>query len=175
MQSNVYLIGLMGAGKTTIGRKLAKLLFLDFIDTDQLLEERTGVSISHIFEIEGESGFRDRESKLLAEISSGRPAVISTGGGIILRPENRRIIRKHGRVIYLRASLNVLWKRLKHCQSRPLLQTADPKARLTQLLTERDPLYADEADIIVEVGFGSASRITRKIHQLITNNTHEDS
>ena len=175
MQGNVYLIGLMGAGKTTIGRKLSKLLHLDFIDTDQLLEQRTGVSVSHIFEIEGESGFRDRESRLLVEISSGPPAVISTGGGIILRPDNRRIIRKHGTVIYLRATLNVLWKRLKNCQSRPLLQTANPKARLSQLLLERDLLYADEADIIVDIGSGSATRTTRQIHQLITSNANEDS
>ena len=175
MQGNVYLIGLMGAGKTTIGRKLAKLLHLDFIDTDQLLEQRTGVSISHIFEIEGESGFRDRESRLLAEISNSPPTVVSTGGGIILRPENRRIIRKHGRVIYLRATVNVLWKRLKNCQSRPLLQAPDPKDRLSQLLLERDPLYADEADIIVDIGSGSATRTTRQIHELITSNSSENS
>ena len=165
----------MGAGKTTIGRKLAKLLHLDFIDTDHLLEQRTGVSISHIFEIEGESGFRDRESRLLAEISNSPPTVVSTGGGIILRPENRRIIRKHGRVIYLRATVNVLWKRLKNCQSRPLLQAPDPKDRLSQLLLERDPLYADEADIIVDIGSGSATRTTRQIHQLITSNSSENS
>ena len=169
MQGNVYLIGLMGAGKTTVGRKLAKLLLLDFIDIDQLVEQRTGVSISHIFEIEGESGFRDRESKLLAEISDGRQAVISTGGGIILRPENRLVMRKHGQVVYLRASLKILWQRLRNCQTRPLLQQLDPKAKLTQLMLERDPLYVDEADIIVEVGSDSASKTARKIYPLITS------
>ena len=169
LQGNVYLIGLMGAGKTTVGRKLAELLLLDFIDIDQLVEQRTGVSISHIFEIEGESGFRDREVKLLAEASAGRQAVISTGGGIILRPENRRVMRKHGQVVYLRASLKILWQRLKDCQTRPLLQQPDPKAKLTQLMLERDPLYADEADIIVEVGADSASASAREIYSLITS------
>jgi shikimate kinase len=167
LQGNVYLIGLMGAGKTTVGRKLSKLLLLDFIDTDQLLEQRTGVSISHIFEIEGEAGFRDRESRLLAEISEGRQAVVSTGGGVILRPENRQKMRKYGQVVYLQAPLSILWNRLKECQTRPLLQTEDPKTTLAKLMAQRDPLYAAEADLIVEVNSDSASKTARKIHQLL--------
>lgn len=167
MQSNVYLIGLMGAGKTTVGKKLASLLLLDFIDIDQLVEQRTGVSISHIFEVEGESGFRERESKLLAEVSDGRQAVISTGGGVILRAQNRQVMRKHGQVIYLRVSLEILWQRLKNSQTRPLLQQCDPKVKLTQLMLERDPLYADEADFIVESNADTAIKSAKKIYDLL--------
>ncbi len=169
MQGNIYLVGLMGAGKSTVGRKLAKLLLLDFIDTDQLIEQRTGVSISHIFEIEGEVGFRNRESKILSGISNARQAVIATGGGIISRAENRRIMRKHGQVVYLRAPLKILWQRLQYCQNRPLLRHAEPKAKLTQLMLERDPLYADEADIIVEIGTDSARKTATKVYQLLTD------
>lgn len=169
MQGNIYLVGLMGVGKTTVGKKLAKLLLLDFFDTDQLVEQRTGVSINHIFEVEGETGFRDREAKLLAEISDGRQAVIATGGGIILRSENRRVMRKQGQVIYLRASIDILWKRLEGCQARPLLQQPDPKAELTRIMLERGPLYADEADFIVEVDAAIANESARKIHQFITS------
>lgn len=167
MQGNVYLIGLMGAGKTTVGRKLAKLLLLDFVDTDQLLVEWTGVSIGHIFEIEGEEGFRDRESKLLDEVSGRQNVIVATGGGIILREENRKVMRKTGEVIYLRAPFKILWKRLKGCQTRPILQTADPKATLTELIEERDPLYSAEADTIVEIDTDSSTKTARKIQQLL--------
>lgn len=168
MQGNVYLIGLMGAGKTTVGRRLAKLLLLDFIDIDQLVEQRTGVSISHIFEIEGEAGFREREAKLLAEVSTCRQAVISTGGGIILRTENRLVMRKHGQVVYLRVPFEILWQRLKNCQTRPLLQQPEPKAKLTELMLEREPIYAQEADIIVDIGSDAVSKTAKKIYALIT-------
>lgn len=173
LQGNIYLVGLMGAGKTTIGRKLAQSLLLDFIDTDQFIEQRTGVSISHIFEVEGEIGFRKRESKLLAEISTGHQAVIATGGGIILRLENRRVMRKHGQVVYLRTPLNILWNRLRDCNSRPLLQHPDPQAKLEQLMRERDPLYADEADIIIEVNSDSANKTATKAYQLLTSSHHQ--
>ncbi len=165
----------MGAGKTTVGRNLANLLHLDFIDTDQLLEQRTGVSISHIFEIEGESGFRERESKLLVEISKQPDAVISTGGGIVLMPKNRQVMRKYGQVIYLRASLDILWKRLKDCHTRPLLQTTDPKATIAKLLEERDPIYAQEADTIVDVSGSSANKTAHKISRIIRNNSKTSS
>lgn len=169
MQGNIYLIGMMGAGKTSVGRKLATLLSLDFIDIDQLVEQRTGVSINHIFEIEGEVGFRDRESKLLAEISDGRRAVVSTGGGIILRLANRLVMRKHGQVVYLRVPLNILWQRLKDTQTRPLLQQIDPQAKLAQIMLEREPLYANEADIIVEAGTDLVNKTAQKIYTLITS------
>ena len=168
MQENVYLVGLPGSGKTTVGRCLAKLLQLEFIDTDLLIEARTGVTISHIFEIEGESGFRQRESRLFEEVSVGPQSVISTGGGAILSADNRKIMRDNGQVVYLKASINILWKRLKGCQNRPLLQSPDPKAKVSELLRQREPLYQSTADIIVEVTSDSANKTAQKIVQLIS-------
>lgn len=167
MRNHIYLIGLMGAGKTTVGRRLAKLLNCAFIDTDQALEARTGVSVSYIFEIEGETGFRAREAQMLAEVSGGGGAVIATGGGIILRAENRRVMRERGRVIYLRASLQLLRARLQNCATRPLLSAPDWPSKIAQLLAERGPLYAAEADHIVDVGDEPAMRMATRIHDLL--------
>ncbi len=167
VMENIYLIGLPGSGKTTVGKCLARFLYLDFIDTDHLIEERTGVSISHIFEIEGESGFRRRETRLLEEVSDRTQTVISTGGGIILSDTNRQIMRQHGQVIYLRASLEILWFRLRNCQNRPLLQSALPRSRIAELMKEREPLYVAQADLIVEVTSDTANRTAREIAQLI--------
>lgn len=161
--------GLPGSGKTTVGRHLAKFLHLDFIDTDQLIEERTGVSISYIFEIEGEPGFRERETRLFAEVSNETHTVISTGGGIILNPENRQVMHQHGQVVYLKASMEILWERLKGSQNRPLLQTADPKAKIAELLRQRESLYNAEADFIIEVTSDSPYKAVQKIAQLINN------
>ena len=163
------MIGLPGSGKTTVGRSLARFLYLDFIDTDQMIEERTGVSISHIFEIEGESGFRKRETRLFKEVSNRTQTVISTGGGIILSDSNRQLMHQHGQVVYLKATMDILWSRLKNCQSRPLLQTAAPQARIAGLMKEREPLYDAQADLIVEVTSETANRTARKIAQLIHN------
>ena len=171
LPGNVYLIGLMGAGKTTVGRKLAGLLKVDFIDTDQLLEERTGVSIAHIFEIEGEQGFRDRESRLFEEISGGTNAVISTGGGLVLNPDNRVRMEQSGKAVYLRADIEILWKRLKNCHTRPLLQTQDPRSRLEKLIVERDPIYLEVADHIIKVTSGSASKTAQLIRQILNTVT----
>lgn len=159
----------MGAGKTTVGRKLARLAHCDFIDTDHALEKRTGVSVGHIFEVEGEQGFREREARLLAEIgrAGNGGVVIATGGGIILRESNRRVMRKSGTVVYLRASPELLWERLKDCQSRPLLSASDPRSTITQLLEARGPLYAAEADFTVEAGAESATSMAAKIHALL--------
>lgn len=171
MQSNIYLIGPMGAGKTTVGRKLARLLECDFIDTDHALEQRTGVSVSHIFEIEGEQGFRARESRLLAEIgraeNPGGGAVVATGGGIILKESNRRVMQKSGTVVYLRASSELLWARLKNCQSRPLLSASDPRNTIIQLLEARGPLYTAEANFTVDARAESAAKMAAKIHALL--------
>jgi len=171
MRNHIYLIGLMGAGKTTVGRRLAKLLGCGFIDTDQALEARTGVSVSYIFEIEGEAGFREREAQLLAEVSGGGGnaggAVIATGGGIILRAENRRVMRARGRVVYLRAPLQLLRTRLQNCATRPLLSAPDWPSKIAQLLAERGPLYAAEADYIVDVGDEPAMRMATRIHDLL--------
>jgi len=162
---NVYLIGLPGSGKTTVGKQLATILHLDFIDIDDLIEQRTGVSINHIFEIEGEAGFRKRETMVLEELSKREHAVISTGGGVILSQKNRKILRKHGQVIYLKASMEILLQRLENCQNRPLMQSDNPKERMMQLMNEREHLYKEEADSIVYVSTDSVEKIAEKIFQ----------
>ncbi len=173
----------MGAGKTTIGRQLADLLHYPFIDTDHALEKRTGVSISHIFEIEGEHGFREREAKLLAELGDPRHeqsrqpsggAVIATGGGIILRESNRQVMRKSGKVIYLRASAQLLWSRLQGNRARPLLNAPDPQSKITELLEARGPLYTAEADFIVDVGAEPASKMARRLQTLLQPDLRPD-
>ncbi|NKB62593.1 MAG: AAA family ATPase [Gammaproteobacteria bacterium] len=173
MQGNIYLVGLMGAGKTTVGRKLSNLMERDFLDTDQMMETRTGVAISYIFEVEGESGFRDRESALLKEVSELSGKVISTGGGIVLREENRLMMRESGLVIYLRASLGLLWSRLRGCRKRPLLQSDNPKEKIRMLIEERDGMYKEAADIVVDANSESAAKMAKKIQQMLVN--HEDS
>ena len=161
----------MGAGKTTVGRKLARLLRCDFIDTDQALEQRTGVSVSHIFEIEGEAGFREREARLLSEIGrtekESAGAVIATGGGVILKESNRRVMRKSGTVVYLCATPELLWERIQSGHSRPLLSTPDPRSTIAELLETRGPLYAAEADFIVHTHSESATQMAAKIHALL--------
>ena len=173
MQGNIYLVGLMGAGKTTVGRKLSGAMGLEFLDTDQLLETRTGVAISHIFEVEGEIGFRDRESALLKELSGLSGHIVSTGGGIVLREENRITMATSGVVVYLRASLGLLWSRLRGCQKRPLLQSTNPKEKISMLLDERDSIYTGVANVVVDVNSESAAKMARKIQQMLVN--HENS
>lgn len=162
---NIFLVGLMGAGKTTVGRLLARHLNKTFIDADQELEARTGVRIPVIFELEGEEGFRRREADLLRELVTRRDIVLATGGGAVLRPENRAALAGNGIVIYLQANVDDLWARTRHDRNRPLLQTADPRAKLAQLLNERDPLYREIADIIVTSGPHSVHQVVREIEQ----------
>jgi shikimate kinase len=142
----------MGAGKTTVGRPLARHLGLRFIDTDREIELRTGVSIPTIFEIEGEEGFRKRESRVIADISGKGNRVVATGGGSVLRGENRINMRARGLVIYLKVSPQILWERMRHDRNRPLLQVADPLPELSRLFAARDPLYREIADIIMDEG-----------------------
>ncbi|MGI9311186.1 MAG: shikimate kinase [bacterium] len=182
MHNHVYLIGAMAAGKTTVGRKLARLLRCEFIDTDHALEQRTGVSIGHIFEIEGESGFREREAKLLGEIAArvecgaDLGAVVATGGGVILRRDNRETMRATGTVVYLRASLELLWRRLRNnAGDRPLLNTPDPKGAIAKLLDQRGPLYAAEADFSIDIRAESAARVARDLHDLLQSRAPADS
>ena len=172
MQGNIYLVGLMGAGKTTVGRRLATLMDHNFIDLDQALEERTGVSIAHIFEVEGEQGFRDRETAMLIESSQSGENIISTGGGVVMREENREVMAQHGRVVYLRASFDLLWHRLKDCQKRPLLQTANPAQKVKDLLEQRDGVYSEAADIIVDVNSESSKKMAKKIETILKH--HEN-
>ncbi|MEZ7984511.1 MAG: shikimate kinase, partial [Pseudomonadales bacterium] len=141
----VFLIGPMGAGKTTIGRHLATELSLPFIDTDHEIEERCGADIPWIFDVEGEEGFRLREHKVLHDICESSPAVIATGGGIIMRGDNRALLREHGVAVYLHATVNQQLSRTGKDRSRPLLNKGDPKTILTDLMTMRDPLYREVA------------------------------
>lgn len=160
---SIFLVGMMGAGKTTIGRALAQKLRRPFVDTDRVLVERTGVPIATIFEIEGESGFRRRESAVLAEVAAEPGRVVATGGGIVLDPGNREVMRAHGTVVYLRARLESLWERLRQDTTRPLLATADPRQKLAQLLEQRDPLYREAAHLVVDTGPQSAANLVNRV------------
>ncbi len=144
------MVGLMGAGKTTIGRSLAKRLGFDFIDSDHEIEFRTGVSIPTIFEIEGEEGFRKREAQVIAELSRLNDYVVATGGGVVLRPDNRANLRTHGFVVYLDVPPPTLWERTCHDRNRPLLQVENPFLKLEELYSQRDPLYREVADLVVD-------------------------
>jgi len=140
----------MGAGKTTVGRQLAKRLGRRFLDSDQEIESRTGVKIPIIFEIEGESGFRRRESQTIAELSRERGVVLATGGGAVLNPETRSCLRETGWVVYLSVPPLLLHERTRHDRSRPLLQVENPLARLEELYAVRDPLYREVAHHVVD-------------------------
>lgn len=167
----------MGAGKTTVGRLLARRLHKRFIDSDHEIEARTGVAIPTIFEIEGENGFRRREAHTIAELTQERSVVMATGGGVVLNPENRASLRRGGFVVYLAVTPELLFERTRHDRSRPLLQVADPLARLRELHAQRDPLYREVADLVVESPGPSAQAVAqyllREISRLPTE--HEAS
>ena len=165
--SNIYLVGLMGVGKSTVGKKLASRMGVPFIDCDQELERRNGVTITTIFDIEGEAGFRKRETRLLEEFVEKDMGIIATGGGVVTQEINRTLLKQKGRVIYLNASVNLLWSRLRYCKNRPLLETDNPKERLQMLFDQRDPLYREIADTIVDVGKGSALNTVKKIEHAL--------
>ncbi len=164
---NIYLVGLMGAGKTTLGKKLANRLGRDFVDTDQQIEKEMGVTINHIFDIEGEAGFRLRETTALGSIASRGGQVVATGGGIVTQADNRKILTQSGITIYLHAQAKLLWSRLRYCKNRPLLQTENPQQVLRDLLTKREPLYRQVADHVIHVSSGSPAKTVTKIIQLI--------
>ncbi|MCB1823826.1 MAG: shikimate kinase AroK [Candidatus Competibacteraceae bacterium] len=148
--SRMFLIGPMGAGKTTIGRRLAQVLNREFVDSDQEIEQRAGASIPLIFELEGEAGFRAREKAVIAELTQRSNLVLATGGGAVLDPDNRNCLRERGFVIYLWATVDEQLLRTRMDSNRPLLQTADPRARLAQLFEQRDPLYRATADLVIQ-------------------------
>ena len=164
---NIFLVGLMGAGKTSVGKLLAKRLGKDFFDCDQEIERATGVKIPVIFEIEGEAGFRAREARMLAELAGRRDIVLATGGGAVLSADNRKLLAGNGVVVYLRAVVGELWQRTRHDRNRPLLKTAEPRAKLEQLFAERDPLYRSVADIIVDTGSQSLGSLAHRLEQLL--------
>jgi shikimate kinase len=160
---NVFLIGPMGSGKTTIGRQLAVLLKKHFIDADHEIENRTGVSIPTIFDIEGEAGFRNREATVIDDLSRGRDLVLATGGGAVLKEENRVALKTRGMVVYLKADTATLFERTRRDRNRPLLQTDDPRGKIEQLLREREPLYESLADVVVETGQRPPASVAREI------------
>jgi shikimate kinase len=160
---NIFLVGMMGAGKTTLGKALAARLGREFVDTDRELVERTGVPVATIFEIEGEAGFRKRESALLAEMATRSGCVVATGGGAVLSADNRAVMRENGIVVYLRARLESLWERTRQDTARPLLATADPRQRLAELLADREPLYREAAHVVVDTGAQAASTVLTRL------------
>lgn len=153
---NLILVGMMGSGKTTIGRALAKHLGKVFVDSDEQIQQCTGVTVTHIFDVEGEAGFRQREAAVIGNLVERDNMVLATGGGVVLAEQSRELLKQNGIVIYLKASVHDLWQRTRHDRSRPLLQAVDPRAKLTELHHQRDPLYQEVADIVVQTGRQSA-------------------
>lgn len=170
MVGNVFLVGPMGAGKSTIGRHVAQELKMQFYDTDQALEERTGADVAWIFDVEGEEGFRKREKKIIEELSDLQGIVLATGGGAICLPENRKFLGGRGFVVYLEASVEQQWSRTKRDKSRPLLQGDNPRETLENLHAERDPLYREISDMVVETDGRTvrsvANEILRKLREI---------
>ena len=164
---NIFLIGPMGSGKTTIGKLVAKELGLEFHDCDQDLERSTGASVNLIFDVEGEAGFRERESQLLRHLSELNGVLVSTGGGVVTREENRKVLRSSGLVIWLKTSVRQQLERLSHDKSRPLLQTSDRSARLHKLARERDPLYRDTSDLVFLSPNHSSKAAAKELCELI--------
>jgi len=151
-KQNIFLIGPMGAGKTTMGRQIAKRLHMNFEDSDHAIEAHTGADIPLIFEKEGEDGFRKREILIIDELTQQPNLVLATGGGAVLAAENREHLKSRGIVIYLHSDIKYLIERTRHDKNRPLLQTPNPAAKLKELMTIREPLYRQTADIIVNTG-----------------------
>jgi shikimate kinase len=167
LPSHVALVGLPGSGKSTVGRQLARRLGWAFLDTDQIIEKRIGLPIREFFETEGEAPFRDLEQAVVEELTRGEPCVLSTGGGAVLRPVNREHLKRRTYAVYLHSSPEDVFRRLRHDQNRPLLQVADPLARLRDLYSVRDPLYRESARFVIETGRPSASALIHLIvHQL---------
>ncbi|MCK9283125.1 MAG: shikimate kinase [Rhodocyclaceae bacterium] len=159
----------MGAGKTTVGRMLARRLGACFVDADHEIEARTGVSVAAIFEIEGEAGFRRREAQVIEEMTRETHLVLATGGGAVLDPANRKALSERGFVVYLSATPEILFQRTKSDRGRPLLQVEDRLAKLQSLYAQRDPLYREIAHLVVEVGRSQAPQVVRRILQALPN------
>lgn len=165
---NIFLVGPMGAGKTTVGRRLAQLRGMRFVDSDHEIERRTGVDIPYIFEKEGEAGFRRREAQAIAELSDEAPIVLATGGGAILDPDNRRLLAQRGIVVYLHASVDQQLARTQRSDTRPLLQqAADRREVLERLFRLRDPLYREIAHLVVSTDSRSAKCVVRDIEDFV--------
>jgi len=164
---SIFIVGPMGAGKTTIGKKLAFHLKRSFVDTDHLIVSRSGADIPWIFDIEGEQGFRRREAQICAEVTLQKGLVVATGGGIVLDPENRKVLASRGLVIYLKATVDELAQRTAKDKNRPLLKTPNPRATIESILNERGPLYEEIADIIIDTqGSNTGHTINRILSHL---------
>ncbi|MHB1332346.1 MAG: shikimate kinase [Sulfuriferula sp.] len=163
--TNIILVGLMGAGKTTVGKLLARHLDKCFYDSDHELVRRNGVTIPVIFEVEGEAGFRKREEAVIDELSGLHNVVLATGGGAILSAQTRALLKARGTVVYLRGTVEDLWQRTRHDRNRPLLQTADPKARLRELYNQRDPLYREVANVVMDTSRQNVNALVRQLEQ----------
>ncbi len=160
---NLILVGMMGSGKTTMGRILAKHLDKVFVDSDEEIQSRTGVTIPHIFDVEGEAGFRQRETAAIEALVARDNQVLATGGGAVLAAENREMMRNNGIVIYLKANVHDLWLRTRNDRNRPLLQTGNVHAKLSELLNQRDALYQQVADIVMPTGRQSVHALMLKL------------
>ena len=164
-RGNLFLVGMPGCGKSTLGRLLARRLDKLFFDADVELERRLGVTIPVIFELEGEPGFREREAAVLADLVVQNNIVLSTGGGVVLRPSNRERLKEGGTVLYLHAAPATLWERTRHSKHRPLLQAPDPLVRVQELYAARDSLYREVADVVVESDREQVSRLAHRLEQ----------
>lgn len=162
-RSNIFLVGPMGAGKTTVGKRLAELRGLQFADSDHEIEQRTGVDIAFIFEKEGEAGFRKREKHVIAELTAGSGLVLATGGGAVLDAETRQHLAARGYVVYLRASIEHQLRRTGRTDARPLLQSGNPRETLERLLAARDPLYREVADLVLDADGANARSLAQDI------------
>ena len=167
---NIILIGPMGSGKSTIGSIIAKRLNRAFQDSDDYIEDRTGVDIARIFDIEGEQGFRDRESNALVDLLSQNNQVIATGGGSVLRKENQKLLKQEGYIVFLDTSVKQQMQRLQRDKKRPLLQTENPKERLEALFVERHPIYLELADLVVKTDRRMARRLAADIIKQLPDN-----
>lgn len=164
---NLFLVGMMGAGKTTAGRLLAQQLGKTFVDSDEEIQQRTGVTIPHIFDVEGEAGFRQREASVIQDLAKRDNIVLATGGGAVLSEQSRDVLRDNGIVVYLKSTVADLWQRTRHDRNRPLLQTADPRAKLKELYELRDPLYTQVADLVMPTGKQSVHSMVSQLQQEI--------
>ncbi len=162
-KESIFLIGPMGSGKSSVGKVLADRMSYHFVDSDHVIEDKTGVSIPMIFDIEGEVGFRERERQALDELTQMSETVLATGGGAILNQDNRKHLRSRGFVVYLKSSVDTLVQRTKHDRNRPLLQSADPRKILTEILEQREPLYMDVADLIIETERAAIHKVVNEI------------
>jgi len=170
--SCLILIGMMGAGKTTVGKELARRRKLRFADCDHEIVARTGVTIPTIFEIEGETGFRRRETQMMDELTLEPDIVIATGGGVVIAPENRALMRERGVVVYLNVPPQILYERTRHDRNRPLLQVENPRQRIDELYRQRDPLYREVAHIIVDGGRTNPGTMVRLIEDALKKREH---